>query len=377
VNSVEEYHASNADSHYSSTFQPIDGLLQNDSATISLFILINLAGYDDPVNDPWFNATRNQNNLYSSEQNFQVLGCSSESFICQPQESGLPICGHVTNISASAIPTVHSGDHEIDFNAVQKTLLPRFTTATTRNAMSVVPRFLGADSLLASAYVYQWSSLDLPDDQWITELSNWFSTSLISLQQFSASYVQSNTPQWSSFSKIPPSALEKWMCDNQIVRRDDHLSFSVLGLSIVLGVGCIIILLSLILVKLVNLLQPTTDKNDALSQSWIEMGLLQFQRRVLENSNPHSFNGEGDFPVAASEALFEMPLRPSTRLPHNDEQKNPLINRSAGPLSAQEVIDRVNAAPPGSVNDEIWGPNRTPRRHEDDRRRWENDLGRA
>lgn len=344
--------------------------------TISLFIIINNAGYDDPVEDPWFNATRFQNEQYSSEQIIQVLGCSSEYSICRPQISGSFLCGHITDTSAS-IPTVYSGDEKIDFNAVQNTLLPRFTAATTRNAMSYVPQFLGADSLLASSYVYQWSSLDLPDDQWTVELSNWFSTSLISLQLFSASYVQSDTPQWSSFSKVSPSAEEKWMCSNQIVRRDDHTSFSVLGLSIVLGVGCIIILISLILKKLVNRIQPTTKENLVRTQFWTELGLLQLQRKVLEISNPGAARwvGEGDVPTAPSGEDLEMDLRPSPRLPH-DDQTYPLISRRTGPLSAQEVIDRVNAAPPGSENDQIWGPNRTSGRWQENIRRFESEFGR-
>ncbi|KAG9605358.1 hypothetical protein KCU77_g839, partial [Aureobasidium melanogenum] len=333
---VEQYHTSDADSYYGSSFQPIDGLVRNDSAAISLFILINNAGYDDPVEDPWFNATRFQNSVYSSEQIFQVLGCSSEYLVCRPQVSGSPICGHVANISAS-VPTVYSEDQRIDFNVVQNTLLPRFTAATTRNAMTHVPQFLGADSLLASSYVYQWSSLDLPDDQWTVELSNWFSTSLISLQLFSASYVQSDTPQWSSFSKISPSAGERWMCTNQIVHRDDHTSFSVLGLSIVLGVGCIIILISLILKDLVTWIQSDTEENDVRTQTWTELGLLQLQRKVLETSNPTApaWVGEGDVPTVSSGESFEMDLRPSSR--HDIEQGRPFISKSTGSRRAPDA----------------------------------------
>lgn len=340
----------------------------NDPAAVSVFMLINNAGYDDPVQDPWYTATRFQNDKYSSEQILQVLGCSSQYFICQPKDSGSPICGHITNISAS-LPTVSSNDGIIEFNAAQNTLLPRFIAATTRNAMSHVPQFLGADSLLASSYAWQWSSLILPDDQWINELSNWFSTSLISLQLFSASYVQSDTPQWSSFSKIPPSADEKWMCGNQIVHRDDYTSFSVLGLSIILGVGCIIILVSFFLQRLVRLFQPDTPENRVRAQTWTELGLLQLQRKVL--GKPDAWNGEGDVPIASSTETFEMDLRWPPSPSFKDERQEPLIRKTP-----QEAIDEVSAAEPGSVNDQIYGPDRTPKRYQDNRRWYENILGR-
>lgn len=253
--------------------------------------------------------------------------------------------------------------------ALQNTLLPRFTAATTRNTMSSVPQFLGADSLLASSYAWQWSSLILPDDQWINELSNWFSTSLISLQLFSASYVQSDTPQWNSFSKIPPSAEEKWMCSNQIVNRDEYTSFSVLGLSIIIGVGCIIILVSFFLQRLVKLFEPNTPENRVRAQTWTELGLFQLQRKVL--GKPDAWDGEGDVPTASSTERFEMDLRLPASPSREDEREEPLIRKTP-----QQAIDEVSMAGPGSINDQIHGPDRTPMVYQDKRRWYESMFGR-
>ena len=160
------------------------------------------------------------------------------------------------------------------------------------------------------------------------------------------------------------------MCSNQIVRRNDHTSFSVLGLSIILGVGFVVGFVCLILQKVMKVLR----KNKKLEQTWTELGLLQLQRRVLEMDNPNTWQGDGDVPTASTEHMFEMPLRPS-RSP-NDEENQLLVTGGTGPLSPQEVIARTNAAPPGSDLDLIFGPNRTPIQDQERIRIFERDFGR-
>lgn len=136
------------------------------------------------------------------------------------------------------------------------------------------------------------------------------------------------------------------MCSNQIVHRDDYTSFSVLGLSVILGVGCVIILVSFVLERVVDLLQRDTQKNRDLTQTWTELGLLQLLRKVLETSNSVVWQGEGDVPIALSEGLLDMPLRSSPRLPRKDEQEDPLIYKSP-----HVGIELVNAAQSGPRND--------------------------
>lgn len=238
--------------------------------------------------------------------------------------------------------------------------------------MPRVPQFLGADSLLASSYLYQWSSLPLQDDQWILELSNWFSTSLIALQLFSTSYIQTSSPQWDMLNtkKDPPAADQEWMCSNQIVRRDDHTSFNVLSLTIIIGVGClIIIIVNLTVKRLVKRLQPKTPENLFRSQDWTTQGTLQLQRLAYEKHGLGHWEGDGDFPLTSPGERFSpsMDTFEFHRIPQADNENSILLTNL--PLSPEAVMERVANAPEGSENDQIWGPVRNTNLAIEDRRR--------
>ena len=71
------------------------------------------------------------------------------------------------------------------------------------------------------------------------------------------------------------------MCDSQIAHRHDHTSFSVLGLSLLIGVGLIIILVNLSLVLVVHHLQPATALNSMRQNEWDKTETLELQQQLF------------------------------------------------------------------------------------------------
>lgn len=88
------------------------------------------------------------------------------------------------------------------------------------------------------------------------------------------------------------------MCNNQIVQRNDHASFSVLGLAIILITGCIIMLFNSLLSTIWPRLRPLSRRGayrDAQWESYELPKLLPRSTQELEH-----INNEGLSSIASS-----------------------------------------------------------------------------
>ena len=83
-----------------------------------------------------------------------------------------------------------------------------------------------------------------------------------------------------------------WMCDEQIVRRDDYASSSILGLCIIFIIGGIIIILLNLASSLVwERWQARTSRGICRNLEWLHNGTLQLQRLALEDEGITSWSG--------------------------------------------------------------------------------------
>jgi len=101
------------------------------------------------------------------------------------------------------------------------------------------------------------------------------------------------------------------MCDMQLLRHTgSHQNFSVLGLTILLSCGGLVILLSLVAETVVGWIQNRTGLGKRGREQWIVDGVLQLQRsayegQMIESVERAAWIGEED-PVPATEGYIRL-----------------------------------------------------------------------
>lgn len=167
----------------------------------------------------------------------------------------------------------------------------------------------GANALLASETVSDLSQIQLPDTQWMTEVNTWFAISMAKLQQKVIEYATGpgSIPDGMVLSR-PLPAQEK-LCKNQIVRTfNGTISFSVLGVAIILIVGSLLLSISLTLPLLVGALRHVFKWKKHKGLQWTIDSKLQMQRLAYEEAGQGYWTGGASpVPVTRENDLLGMP----------------------------------------------------------------------
>jgi len=263
-----------------------------------LVFLTNMASYIGPTNDPWFNATvpridteagtgAKLTDYYNPKDN-SVMACFDHTQICNtalPSSPCMPLdmygqsyLGNVTKI--------------LSFNRRQASMATRLIEALEISPVAQVIGQLNGNSMLAAKEAFDWSSPALPDNQWILELRNWFSASLILSQMNIRQYVTGFGREDYNKRKIPPLPEDAWMCHAQITQSTQYSSFSVFGLCMILIVGGLFIVVDLCLNTAIdkwrarNKASPNAHRR---SEQWSQMALLNLHEKAYgtaESTDP-------------------------------------------------------------------------------------------
>lgn len=263
------------------SFTPIQELRQ-PQADVTLLLLAQVAVYSGTVTDPWFGGEYGETSDESLENAdinplISILGCTESQQFCNPQNPSGPVCAVVQGGSN----TIDKVKDELALNMKQGVTVDRISKAMNNTDLFVVSIVLGAPGLLASRSVLGIFSPPLPPDQWILEVQNWFAIGLANLQLRISRFVTGYGSGQKDLAIIPPTADERWMCDNQIVQRNDYASFSVLGLFMLLGIGLAIISINLLLITVVHRMQPSTALNHLRRVEWDKSETLELQRQLF------------------------------------------------------------------------------------------------
>jgi hypothetical protein len=127
-----------------------------------------------------------------------------------------------------------------------------------------------------------------PIYQWQLEAENLHNLSLAVLQrrvhEFAAPEHFQIRPNLSSIDRIetPTDPYLLRTCEQQKTRSAEHYSVSVLGMTIILGVGSLLILLDWIFIKQILWFRSFTHKRLAKQADWTSGGTLQLHRLALE-----------------------------------------------------------------------------------------------
>jgi hypothetical protein len=233
-------------------FSPIPQLNRTD-ADVSLVVLLNRAMYTSAVKDPFFKATTHRSDatatFFTADQDAGVIGCTEQYQFCNGQSRCTPLNGWGAFSAASVQET-------LGFNSTQLTLYDTiYRTAFNMRVFNIL-FMLEDNTLLAKDLLYgiYGVSTGLPENQWQREIQNIHNISLAAMQQ--SGMAHSSPPNiaigygpnstWSyDFIKQENSPEQQRICRNQKARVLGYYSFSVLGLSLVLLFGIVIIFLGL------------------------------------------------------------------------------------------------------------------------------------
>jgi hypothetical protein len=270
---------------------PISELNRTNADLNLLFLLQGSAvQYSKAVNDPWFEAKSPKSvpyeyqpghfrngTAYNPELPISTVGCAMQYQWCSNPGTGSgSICTDLTGIE----PSIRQARQLFKRDKQQVTLERMIQTTKSVGDLSKIILSIPGGFLLMNKYGY--FRLAAPaDDQWIQELSHLFGLMLTAMQirnyRFAGGYhsVLDITP----VIQTPP-ANATWMCDAQIVRREDYQSLSVLGLALVCSIGSFVILINLTLESIVGWYQKRYNKCGFAMQEWEMLQAETLQRQL-------------------------------------------------------------------------------------------------
>jgi hypothetical protein len=151
--------------------------------------------------------------------------------------------------------------------------------------------FLNDQMLLANNYLWGYFkglSAPLPDNQWQNEVINMHNTSMALLQRRIVDFASPpNTevrPSVSSQSNIvsPNTAASRALCSQIKVRTDAYMSFSVLGIFLLIGLAILIVAVNLSLADMVDSARRRWGVEMFKSWEWVETSPMQLHRMACE-----------------------------------------------------------------------------------------------
>ncbi|KAF1976479.1 hypothetical protein BU23DRAFT_455728 [Bimuria novae-zelandiae CBS 107.79] len=292
-----------------SDFTPVPDF-QRDDADVTLISIFSKAKYTDVVNDPLFHAHNNSFTTGTNGKNFStpttdlsVLGCTEQYQFCNTANGK---CTELTGLYR-VLKTVEDGDLEL--SPQQAATFRVVWKAAWSMVLQWATTILDNSLLLAQDFVFTMKSTTsspLPDAQWIQEAHNLHNLSLAVLQrrvnEFSSPENFDIRPNLNSLEQMdtPTDVYELNICQHQKIRSTAHVSVSVLGMCIVLGVGSILILLDWTLIQQIFWFRSVTHLRQAKKADWMATGTLQLHRQALEARAIGPWNlGDYLFPVLA------------------------------------------------------------------------------
>lgn len=335
------------------TFTAIPSLQRYDADTTLVFLALNVS-YLSEVHDPWFRATTqstiwgtsNDSSMdtitYSRDAPVNVVACAEQHQFRNPKNGATSRLGGQELLLNDEIALL--------FDSNQQAVYNRSFFIAGDTLLSDVVTALGGDLLLASdAQVYESQSVGLPNNQWQLEFNHWFGIGLNTMQLWTLQYAVGMTDPHDDKYVVPATeGLWKEMCNNQIVRRADFRSFSVLGICIVLVFGILFVILNLTVGLVVQNIQRQTLKGRYRNAEWQANDFLQLQRMAYEHKDIGTWEGQNDMvPRTSPGEIFTIPE--STKW-NEDVPRSPKEARKGSTHFWSRARNADNPQPPPADN---------------------------
>ncbi|KAL9131417.1 MAG: hypothetical protein Q9217_000631 [Psora testacea] len=333
----------------SNGWKPVAALNRSDGDVSIMFLASNSVQYEVPVHDPFFSATTLSAPIplpgganfsyYLADYMVTVLACTDQHQYCNPVNKK---CTSLTgaNIVEKEVPN-------LDLNNIQHATELRFRYATTFLTTYSSVRSRGANALLASETLSRdiLTQVGLPSNQWIIEVSNWFAVSMAKLQRLTVNYATGPDYIRSGLNLAPAvTKTDIALCKQQKIRSPNgYISFSVLGLSIILIVGSLLIFASLVLDIVIGSLREKLNWKDHKRLQWAVDEKLQLQRLAYEEAGQGQWRGGTNaVPVTAPGDAFGIPMPVDKRHPRLKKRESHDARYETTTPEARALIEGVN-----------------------------------
>ncbi|KAF1942114.1 hypothetical protein EJ02DRAFT_466095 [Clathrospora elynae] len=307
-------------------WSPIDALSLVDADVHLLFMSAPEIHYAAPVKDPWFSAqkdaseineesTKTKLSAWKQDEPAGVMACVQQTQYCNPNLPEAERCEPLRGINhpskGERVKKIFPTDDQFATMAWVDDL---FTYGVY--TISATVGFIGASALRARYSLSYGYSAPLPENQWQLEAEHMIKGTLASLQD---AFVEAanGMPESLEDFRQPPRANQTMalnMCANQMIVSNNYSSFNVLGLSLILILGIIIILLDMGLEPTVAWWQRRQYRKHQLRDEcygdeksshplygaieWSQTNFLQLQRLTQEEAGYGEWTGcDKDVPV--------------------------------------------------------------------------------
>lgn len=316
--------------HTENTWQPDKAVLRDDGDVSLMFLSANDILYYGEVKDPIFAATSpirsvmdNGKNvtLYTSDYFVNPLGCVDQHQFCNPANQK---CTKLDSYDSA----VRSAQADLEYNSMQYGTVSTLSLNLYLSIMSQSIGGRGSAALRALEMVSGLFSGPLPADQWKTEVEYWFTTGLAKVQKGFVEYAKGPTNVLeNTYISKPFDSASHQLCNSQKVRAppgSGAVSFSTLGVAIILAIGGLLILSHTILEYITANVIAT--RNHKLIR-WSIDDKLQLQRLAFEGAGMGTWKASmGSVPTTTGPELFGMEIsedhaHPTISTRMTDEEK--------------------------------------------------------
>ncbi len=313
--SLTAFSASAGTDHTTGGFQPVPAINTTDADLSLLFIAANSVAYSEPCADPIFSANIPYNNTvgeiaisgYYPDYWVTVLGCTEQYRICNPKTN--QCTGKQGLMQLSRAFTANEAG--LDINDIQSATAQRLLGALQVSTIYYATFSRLGAALRASESLSTLTQRYLPPNQWHIEVGSMFDTGLARLQQKTQEYATgpANVPRGSYVQAPNPNIAAdipyRAMCYSQLVNdSSDTMSFSVVGLAILFGVGGIIIFVALTIDTIFGWLQLKFNTGLHARTEWLVTDKLEMQRLLFEEVKLGDWDDTKRIPVTWQNQKF-------------------------------------------------------------------------
>ncbi|KAF2745591.1 hypothetical protein M011DRAFT_478755 [Sporormia fimetaria CBS 119925] len=265
---------------------PIPELRENNFDITLIWLSGQRVKYPKAVEDPWFSAHSAHQpgsadqQFYRADEPRSPLACTSQFEVCVPDGPGKRRCTQPGGmLDHVALKTSAPNDTFV--------LEKDFITKEVFNHLSLdIPFSVLGDNVLEARYTMRHGrQIALPDDQWQREVIRWSNIMLSTVQGRAVDLaIGPWDPRLCSLNIMcPTNKVELRYARSQKVRSTAYANFSVLGLSITLGVGGLVVFLQLLLESFyIHSSRLGVKRYKYQRLEWCVNGTLQLQRLAHE-----------------------------------------------------------------------------------------------
>lgn len=292
------------------SFTPIESL-SVPNQTLNLIFVTFSGIYTNTSGDLWIPAHQKTTfgtklgangftqTVYGPDNPISVLACTEQHQFCNPNRGPSDVrCTPMLPLGVliDSWTTESFGYFDPVFdNYNQRATLGAIAYGAQEAQLAILAPSFNTPPLLADDLRDGILSLGIPDDQWIQESDHIFAMSMNTVQRWATEFVTGPPAPYSQYTATAGYSMidssTEWICKNQIIRDARYTSFSILWISLIFGLGGLIILVSLNLETVVSYFQRRYRRGLYQQVRWQLDSTLQLQRMAFEEAGFGEWEG--------------------------------------------------------------------------------------